>query len=243
MDLVTIADVACEKALAARLLDAFPGHRVLGEEAASDRPSLLNVLATDEPVWVLDPIDGTINFAAGREDFAVIVAYCKSGKVIAGWIHNPTKNTMTTAELGAGTWSDHQRLRVLSDTIQMIGSVYDKMSEEILVDAFAKKTGREWKLRNLLCTAVEYDEVVRSKRDFILTSSSLPWDHAAGTLMVEEAGGVARFIDGSRYLLTVVDRHILIATDEVAWHEIKNRLHRSDCLPSDTTSSAVLADV
>src|SRR5260221_1230211 len=103
-DLVTIADVATERRLTRALLDALPGSRVVGEEAAAADPRILDQLAGDDPVWVVDPIDGTANYAAGIPMFAVMVGLIRRGEAVMGWIHDPVKRETASAAAGEGTW-------------------------------------------------------------------------------------------------------------------------------------------
>ena len=111
-DLVTIADEETERRLTAALLALEPGSVVLGEEAAAGDPSVLSRLSHGAPVWVIDPIDGTSNFAEGRPYFAVMVAYIRDDEVCAGWIHDPVNGRTAVAEAGEGAWMGGQRLVV-----------------------------------------------------------------------------------------------------------------------------------
>src|SRR3954471_25020005 len=88
-DLVTIADLAMEHRLTRELVDLLPGSLVVGEEACAEDPSVQDRLVTGDLVWLLDPIDGTYNFARSRPLIAVIVALVRQGETIAGWIHDP----------------------------------------------------------------------------------------------------------------------------------------------------------
>ncbi len=100
--LATVADMAAEKRLSGALGKLVPGARILAEEDVETNPAALDYLADDDPLWVIDPIDGTANFAAGREGFVIIVAYFAGGEVRAGWIHDPLGDVTVTAEAGAG---------------------------------------------------------------------------------------------------------------------------------------------
>ena len=103
-DLVTDADIASERVLTAALSALLPGSRVVGEEAADADPQTLNWLAGPAPVWLVDPVDGTVNFAQGRECFAVVIALCIGGTTIAGWIYDPINALMVRARCGEGAW-------------------------------------------------------------------------------------------------------------------------------------------
>ena len=99
---VTVADVAAEKRIARRLLDLLPGSQVVGEEAVAADPRVLDRLVDPEPIWIVDPIDGTSNFAAGRPVFAVMAALIRDGETLAGWIHDPVNGRTATAERSSG---------------------------------------------------------------------------------------------------------------------------------------------
>ena len=90
-DLVTIADLEAEKLLESRLTDLRPGSVVVGEEAVHNDAAVLERLAGDAPLWIVDPVDGTANFAAGNPTFGIVVAYLEGGEVRAGWIHMPVE--------------------------------------------------------------------------------------------------------------------------------------------------------
>lgn len=111
-DLVTVADVAAEAALGKRLRDLLPGSVVVGEEGTAADPGLLRLLTEDAPVWVLDPVDGTRNFAHGIPRFAVMVALVRGGDTVCGWILDPVADVLYVAEQGAGSWRDGERIHV-----------------------------------------------------------------------------------------------------------------------------------
>jgi len=219
LDLVTIADTETEKALSKRLLAAYPGTLVLGEEAAAADPGILGILSGETPVWVLDPVDGTLNFAQGRPDFAVIVAYVEHGRTIAGWIHSPLTGTTIQATRGQGAWSAGERLQVAMEQSLsvMTGSAYGSGSDGVYLSETLEASGRIGRIDNRMCGAVEYIGLVRRQRHFLLSRNSLPWDHAAGILIAEEAGAHAAFLDGSPYDPKIIDGRILVAPGPAAW--------------------------
>ena len=88
-ELVTAADHACEAFLAARLPTLLPGSLLIGEESVAANPNLLETLQGDQPVWVVDPLDGTRNFANGDGPFAIMACLLHRGETLAAWIHNP----------------------------------------------------------------------------------------------------------------------------------------------------------
>ena len=88
-DLVTVADEATETRLGAALGELLPGSTMVGEEAAARDSGVLDRLSEDRPIWIIDPVDGTGNFAKGAEPFALMLAFLSRGEVLAAWIHLP----------------------------------------------------------------------------------------------------------------------------------------------------------
>ncbi|MGH6959102.1 MAG: inositol monophosphatase family protein, partial [Dongiaceae bacterium] len=113
-DLVTVADEAVEARLAPLLTSLVPGSIVVGEEGAAADPNLLSRLFDDRPVWIIDPVDGTSNFAEGHAAFAVMVALVRGRDVLAAWIHDPVKVRTAVAAAGEGAWLGDRRLAVAS---------------------------------------------------------------------------------------------------------------------------------
>ncbi len=227
-DLVTVADLASEAVLTERLAAALPGSRILGEEAVTADPSLFEQLRGDSPVWTIDPIDGTGNFARGRPVFAVMVALVVSDAPVAAWIHDPVNRRMVTAETGSGTWSAGQRL-----TIQAPDGL-DQMSGTIHASTFARPdiAAQIQRRRNLVntlksmsCAGWEYLRLVHSEMNFSMFTRLMPWDHVPGALLFQEAGGVAHCIDGTAYRPTrYEDQGLIMAPNEDLWHALHQLL-------------------
>lgn len=223
-DFVTAADLAAERRLTERLMDSAPGSVVLGEEAAAADPARFQLLAQEAPVWVIDPVDGTANFARGQEGFAVILARVERGVVRAGWIYDPLGDVMVTAQAGDGAWSGGARLAVGGELAaeRMTGSAYGRTAVGPRAAKALGDSGRFAGIRNLGCSALEYVAVALGRAHFSLHSRSLPWDHAAGMLIVAEAGGVVGFLDGTPYDPRTVDRAVLAASNRVAWDTVRD---------------------
>jgi fructose-1,6-bisphosphatase/inositol monophosphatase family enzyme len=214
-DYVTIADIEAEEALTRLLQDAAPGSAVVGEEAVASDPERLALLSGDRPVWIIDPVDGTGNFAAGRPRFAVIVAYVERGIVEGGWIYDPIHDVMVAARRGEGAWSGGRRLEVGRGIApaDMVGAAYGRSAGGKRAAKALEESGRVGGIRNLGSSGLEYMAMVLDQAQFSLHSRSLPWDHAAGMLIVAEAGGVATFIDGSAYDPAIIDGTVLATAD------------------------------
>jgi len=231
-DLVTIADIESEQDLTRTLAAALPGSRVLGEEAVAEDPSRLDLVAGQGPLWIIDPIDGTGNFARGDRCFAVIVALAENGKVRQGWIYDPVGDRMMWAMAGGGTWFEGKR-RVIAPAApeKQVGSAYGKAVSGRHAAKELGESGGIGGIRNLGCCGIEYQEVVLGALDFTLHSRSLPWDHAAGVLIVAEAGGAAGFLADGGYDLGIHDRAVLAAGSRPGWDRVREIVSRPAAVP------------
>ena len=220
-DLVTVADTDAEDLLARLLTDALPGSVVCGEEGVARDRTILERLRGEAPVWVIDPVDGTANFAHGREGFATIVALVERGVTTAGWIHDPLGNITIHAERGGGAWCDGRRLDGPQPIPAMTGSAYGRVGQggceagRLLIMSSAVGA-----VHNTGCGGIDYVLMAQGKTQFKFSSASLPWDHAAGILILQETGATARFFDGAPYSVHLLDRRILAAPDEASWLEL-----------------------
>lgn len=230
-DYVTIADERTEAVLTDALLSLAPETLVVGEEAAASDRSIMERLKGSTPVWVIDPVDGTGNFVHGRHSFGVILAYVVDGVVEAGWLYQPLTDTMITAKRGQGAWCDGVRLHVDGNrpASETIGSIYGFSSrpvddKSVRNEALILKSGLFGSIENHQCGATEYMAIAEAKMHYSLHSRSLTWDHAAGVLIISEAGGVVRFLDGTAYDPRILDRPILAASSETLFTTIQGVL-------------------
>lgn len=223
-DLVTVADVAAEKRITERLLDLLPDATVVGEEAVDAEPELLEDVALEDLVWVIDPIDGTGNFARGKPVFAVMVALIQSGRTVAGWIHDPIAPRTATAEQGSGAWLGDERLRVAA------GGAPSDMRGTLHAGAFAPpdmarqvqaRRDRVGAIKSLRCAGHEYLRLASGEMHFSLFTRLMPWDHAPGGLIHGEAGGVGRTLDAAPYgARSYRGSGLLLAPDETSWRAL-----------------------
>ncbi len=212
-ELVTEADTEAERVMTRRLRDLIPGSAVVGEEAVAADPALLKALEGDGTVWIIDPVDGTANFAKGNPRFAVIVALVRDGVTVAGWIFDPLGERMITVELGSGTWTGGERLSVLppAPLAELTGSV--KRSGRL--SALVAKTGRKGS------AAHDYIDLVTGRLHFAHYNRLMPWDHAAGVLIHTEAGGHAALTDGRSYRPRADEGSLLLAPTPGTWTSLR----------------------
>ncbi|MDE2165360.1 MAG: inositol monophosphatase family protein [Alphaproteobacteria bacterium] len=219
-DLVTIADLEAERLLGARLSAAIPGSAILGEEGVAADPSRLKLTGTCDNLWIIDPVDGTANFARGHKDFAVIVAYVERGRTCAGWILDPVGDRLVWARAGEGAWSDGRRLRLAPAPAELVGAAYGRAVAGMRSAKAVEQAGM--RTRNRGSSGIEYVDLALGETQFALHSRALPWDHAAGMLITTEAGGRAAFLDGAPYDPHIHDRPLLAAVDAACWTRVRD---------------------
>lgn len=230
-DPVTIADEAAERALAAGLRNLFPGSDVIGEEAVSENPDLLNRLSHFGKIWLVDPIDGTANYASDLPLFGVILALVEKDKTLAGFIHDPVGDDTAIAIAGGGAWmqsrdGSRKTLRVSAPLPlrQMTGSVSWRFLPQPLRSRVMSRLDRLAAAPDYRCAAHQYRMLAAGYAQVQLFRKLLPWDHAAGVLLHQEAGGYSAHFDGTPYLPSATTGGLLLAPDATSWLELKTAL-------------------
>jgi len=222
-ELVTVVDRAVELALAPRLAALVPGSRVIGEEACAADPGLIRSL-DDGLVWLVDPIDGTANFAAGREHFAMMVALMRDGAALASWIHAPALGRMAMAEAGAGAAIDGRPLRVHHDPSLPAVVKTRFLPPELRqpLDAISPAVLRFH--QGCGAAGIEYPDFTDGRLRFLMYWRTLAWDHVPGTLLAREAGAHVARLDGSPYRASDGRFGLLVAPDEESWRQVRSLL-------------------
>ena len=227
-DLVTIADQESERVLTAGLLALLPGSQVVGEEAVAADPDVLGRVGDRGAVWIVDPVDGTNNFAAGKTPFAVMVALVRDGEPAASWILDVVDDRMTVAEAGSGAYVDGLRVKARTDDpgpAALTGSVsrsYLPADLRAEVDRNAHTLAAVTGGRH--CAGYEYPAIVSDEQQFSIFWRVLPWDHVPGSLIVREAGGVVLHLDGSPYQPTGTRHGLLVAANDDIWRTVHGSL-------------------
>ncbi len=231
LDLVTEADEAAERMIAQGLRRMFPGCLVVGEEAASADPSLLAGLRDAELAFVVDPVDGTANYAAGLPLFGVMAAAIVRGEIVASVIHDPVGDDTAFALRGEGAWiasPDGRRadLRVapVVPVDQMSGAASWRYLPPDLRQTVCRNLPRVAAAWDYRCAAHEYRLLAAGHCHFLMFNRLMPWDHAPGWLLHREAGGFSAQFDGTPYLPTVTGGGLLCTVDEASWHGLRAAL-------------------
>ena len=220
-ELVTVADVAAERAISRGLCALLPGSQVVGEEGVEEDPRRVDALLNDAPVWLIDPIDGTGNFAHGRPVFAVMVALVRGGETLAAWIHDPISGETAAAERGAGAYMAGRRLSVRSSPSfeQMEGTLHaGQFASPAMHRYIQSRRERVRAVKSMSCAGAEYLRLAKGEMQFSFFTKMKPWDHAPGGLIHREAGGVGMTLDARPYSPARATRPgLLLAPDRASW--------------------------
>jgi myo-inositol-1(or 4)-monophosphatase len=187
VDLVTEVDERAEGVIGEALREAFPGHGMLAEEGG-------RLPGEGDARWIVDPLDGTTNYAHGLPIFAVSIALERAGEVVLGVVHDPMRGETYVAERGGGAALNGEPIRV-SDTDEPIrallvtGFPYDRADMPAAVELFGRLTQLTQGVRRLGAAALDLCYVAAGRLDAFYERGLHAWDIAAGSLILEEAGG------------------------------------------------------
>ncbi|TDC32064.1 inositol monophosphatase [Micromonospora sp. 15K316] len=227
-DIVTVADRRAEEMISNGLRRLRPGSVVVGEEAVAEDQGLLRHLRGSGDVWLVDPVDGTANFAAGRRPFALMVALLSEGRPAASWVFDPLADTLATCRSGEGTYVDGSPIRTDAASAEL-GRLRGMAMTRFLPSANRDRVraGGD-RIGELLpgqhCAGREYLDILVGRQQFAVFWRTLPWDHAPGTLLVRCAGGVARRFDGAEYHPAGEGNGLLVAASDRIWEEVRATL-------------------
>lgn len=217
-DLVTIADREAETALAAGLSALLPDARIIGEEACAADPALAERVA-EGLVWIVDPIDGTHNFAGGVEPFAIMIALADGGRSEAAWILHPVSGRMYHAARGQGAFADGSPMvsQGSGAALPVAGLSVSYLPDPLRTQVERRAEGRLTCVPIPRCAGEQYPRIVDGRNDVALFWRTMVWDHAPGALILTEAGGrVARF-DGTDYRVGQTGDGLIAAATPDLW--------------------------
>lgn len=206
IDLVTEMDRASEDLCLARIRAAFPGHAILAEESGSIAGDADNA-ARGGPMWIVDPLDGTTNYAHGHPQWCVTIAFALDGKVEAGVTYDPLRDELFAAEAGRGATLNGKPIRVssvatLDESMIATGFPYDRRERADFYMPFYKAAVvASQGVRRAGAAALDVAWVACGRMDLYFEFGIKPWDVATGELLVREAGGKVTDMKGGPHLL------------------------------------------
>lgn len=224
-DLVTVADTLSEEYIAGALAALLPEAKIVGEEAFAADETVIDQLA-DGQVWIIDPIDGTGNYAAGRPPFGILIALAEQNETVAGWLYDPLAGRICHAVRNGGAFVNGKRVVVPEDhpdrpvAALATGFMTDEQRDTLLTAA-----SPHYEIVDIpRCAAEQYPRLVLGTNHISVFERTLPWDHAAGILFLNEAGGKCARWDGSAYRPADRRKGLLGASSPRLWDEAAERL-------------------
>lgn len=198
-NLVTEADLASEKYIIERIRSHYPKHSILAEESGA---AIIDGASAWK--WIVDPLDGTTNFAHGYPCFCVTLALEHEGKIVVGATFDPTRDEMFSAEKGNGASLNNKRIRVsdtekLDQALLVTGFPYDVSERDNFARHFTDLILKSRGVRRDGSAAIDMAYVAGGRFDGFWEEGLNPWDVAAGVLLVEEAGGRVSYYDNSPF--------------------------------------------
>ena len=225
-DVVTIADRESEDILAERLARLLPEAAIVGEEAAHADPALLERLG-QALCWIVDPLDGTNNFARGKPPFGVLVALAEAGETIAGWIYDPLSGRFCHAARGKGAWIGEERIAARASGAEPpIAAISLVFADPARREALLTHIAPHYTLVDIpRCAAEQYPRLVLGENDVSIFERTHAWDHAAGVLFLNESGGMATRRDGRPYRVDAGSQQGLLgAASPALWEQLAERM-------------------
>ncbi len=237
-DPVTVADKETEIKLTERLTEYLPGSVVVGEETFARDKAIMARVGGDNPVWIIDPIDGTRNFVAGHPEFAVMIALVIKRQPVAAWIHDPNSGDTIMAEQGGGVWLRGKKLTLasLDKSVTTVGVVGARV-KKLITDPSVIPQGPFMPVIEIgSCAGFDYPrlfvsegggdvrfaDAATSRAGFLLYRHTNAWDHVPGMFLHREGGGYSADWSGKPYDMTNPLAGLLYAPDQETWTRLYN---------------------
>jgi myo-inositol-1(or 4)-monophosphatase len=216
-------DVASEAIIIEKIRSVYPDHGLLSEEVGEVNPSA-------EFVWIIDPLDGTVNYIHGRRYFCISIAVRWRQEIILGVVFNPITNELFTAQKGNGTYLNEEKTAVskiikLAMSLLAMGFPYERDSSafKLSTDIFVKLVEKSQAIRRDGSTALALCNVACGRYDGFCVAGNELWDYAAGSLIVAEAGGTVTNFHG-KPLVWYGPKNEVVASNSLIHADLLNQL-------------------
>lgn len=206
IDIVTEADLAAERLIIERIRNHFPRHAVLAEESGASAPPSGDEQQS-EYKWIIDPLDGTTNYAHGYPCFCVSIALeRRGGEIMLGVVYDPTRDELFAAERGGGATLNGRPIQVsqtedLNSALLCTGFPYNVREQAEFARHFTNFIMKAQAVRRDGAAAIDLAYVAAGRFDGFWEDDLKPWDSAAGLLLIEEAGGRVSRYDGTPFTI------------------------------------------
>lgn len=197
VELVTQADMKSEQLILQRIAQDYPEHQVLAEETANDHSGLAQI---EGPLWVIDPIDGTVNYAHHHQQVGISIAFCLDGETQIAVVYNPFTDELFHAVRGQGAWLNDRPIQVsgkqdLRRSLVATGFPYHKESADLLMARLSRVFRACADIRRIGAASIDLCWVACGRLDAYYEQELKPWDMAAGWLIAKEAGAVCSHLE------------------------------------------------
>ena len=226
-DPVTDADIASEELILEELAKRFPKHSVLSEESSEEQS-----VSDSNELWVVDPVDGTVNFIHGIEHFTVSIAHYKNGSPHCGVVYNPATEQLFVAEKNKGAYKNNQKVRCseqssVTGALVATGFYYDRgeMMENTLESIKLLFRENIQGIRRMGTASLDLCMVGCGQYDAFFEYQLSPWDFAAGGLFLEEAGGKVSNAQGHELSLKPSS---VLASNGILHQDIRDLLDKTN---------------
>ena len=244
-DLVTIADKMSEQHIKNAIFENFSDMEVIGEEAVAENPSLLARIGLADKIAIIDPIDGTWNYAKGLPLFGVILAVVEHSQTTFGALYDPVMDDVMFAHRGEGAFfqvadTTPKPIQIGSANPLSLSSGFLPLFlfDNELQKELQKELSRFARVLSFRCSSHEYRLMSEGAVDFLISGFLKPWDHAAGELIYREAGGYAAMLpDMKAYSPTMTNGQLLLAPDKATWLELREVF---DCLSGNDRTEQLI---
>ncbi len=230
-DLVTEADRRAEVLITAAAREILPGAEVVGEEAVAEDASILKRIGTAETCVIIDPVDGTWNFAKGLAVFGVLLAVTHRGETVFSVLYDPIVDDWVLARKGGGAWfcdpagrCDRLDVSGPREPSDFAGYACPSLLPTEMQQRFVLELIKRGRVQDLRCACHDYRMMCFGHGQFSFAMKLMPWDHAAGALAYQEAGGHVGLLDGRDYAPTLTEGYMVSTRDADTLAELRRRL-------------------
>lgn len=211
-DPVSIADREAEKLLRDGLTRILPDSRFVGEESYAEDAGILKLLdQQDQPVWVVDPIDGTANFVAGREGFGIIICLVMGGETLSSWLYEVCSKAMTVLHKGQEIVTNAGEISAAASARPYKGQIGLRLFQFPEVQAMTGQVSDLLIQQAADPSIINYQRMLTGALDFVVYKVTYPWDHLAGVALVIKNGGIASRWSGQDFLVSDVYEGLVVA--------------------------------
>ena len=223
-NLVTEVDLQVEESLNKFLCSLLPNSLFVGEEKFTFNPKILENYHENKYCWTVDPIDGTSNFVKGKDNFAIMIALSFKEKILQSWIYKPLTEEFCFAKLQNGTYINEKKIKIFNNNSysDSSGSISSKHWENDYVTKMLNIKNLFKEVKSYGCIGLEYVDIAKSQRDFVILSKLSPWDHIPGILIIREAGGIDNHFDNTNYQHNIKKNNLVVTGSTKLNKEIFN---------------------